>query len=104
MLAASPVAMQEWMTVIDAAIQGVPEQAKRRLRTVTNHFSVRRPKSEGALLQGKAGRSASALPTTGSTGSLSASLEESGLNLMESSTFENGAVGASPVVGSVETR
>lgn len=30
------------MTVIDAAIQGVPEQAKRRLRTVTNHFSVRR--------------------------------------------------------------
>lgn len=71
--AASAVAVQEWMTVIDAAIQGVPEQAKRRLRTVTNHFSIRKP-------QGKSMREPS-------TSEISESLEERGLDLMESSSF-----------------
>jgi len=33
--------MQEWMTVIDAAIQGVPEQAQRRRQTVNHKYSLR---------------------------------------------------------------
>ena len=33
--------MQEWMAVIDAAIQGVPEQAHRRRETVTKQFRLR---------------------------------------------------------------
>ena len=34
------LAMQEWMTVIDAAIQGVPEEAQRRRKTVSHHYSL----------------------------------------------------------------
>ena len=33
--------MQEWIAVIDAAIQGVPEQAKRRKATVNNLFAMK---------------------------------------------------------------
>ena len=39
------LATQEWMTVIDAAIQGVPEEAQRRRQTVTSHYTLKgRPK------------------------------------------------------------
>ncbi len=70
------------MTVIDAAIQGVPEQAKRRLRTVTNHFSVRR-KSPGLTRhesQQNGGRSLSP----------PASLEVRGLDLVTSYASSEG--------------
>ncbi len=30
-----------WMAVIDAAIQGVPEQAQRRRETINHQFSLR---------------------------------------------------------------
>jgi len=33
--------MQEWMTVIDAVIQGVPEEAQKRRQTITHHYSRR---------------------------------------------------------------
>lgn len=33
--------MQEWIAVIDAAIQGVPEQAHRRRQTVNKLFATR---------------------------------------------------------------
>ena len=33
--------MQEWIAVIDAAIQGVPEQASRRRQTVNKVFASR---------------------------------------------------------------
>ena len=71
--------MQEWMTVIDAAIQGVPEQAKRRMRTVTNHFSLR-----------KKSRVQSANSKLRSQSSISETLEErGGLDL---SSVTDGAV------------
>ena len=38
---ASLQAMEEWMTVIDAAIQGVPEQAQRRRQTISHQFNLR---------------------------------------------------------------
>ena len=46
-LTANKLAMQEWVTVIDAAIQGVPEQARNRLRTVTNHYGPSQRRSRG---------------------------------------------------------
>lgn len=67
------VSLQEWMTVIDAAIQGVPEQAKRRLRTVTNHFSIR----QKPIGKNKLGRTISSSESSGS-------LSERGLDLMDS--------------------
>ena len=67
------------MTVIDAAIQGVPEQAKRRLRTVTSHFSVRRPPR--AKARDKAAVSGSA---EGEMQQSSISLDERGLDLSSS--------------------
>lgn len=70
--------MQEWMTVIDAAIQGVPEQAKRRMRTVTNHFSLR-----------KKSRVQSGNSKLRSQSSISETLEERGLDL---SSVTDGAV------------
>ena len=33
--------MREWMTVIDAAIQGVPELAHHRKRTITEAYTKR---------------------------------------------------------------
>ncbi|XP_064406145.1 uncharacterized protein LOC135351142 [Halichondria panicea] len=33
--------MEEWLTVIDAAIQGVPELAQRRRQTISHQFSIR---------------------------------------------------------------
>ena len=39
--AATPLAMQEWMAVIDAAIQGVPEQAQKRRETVSKQFRLK---------------------------------------------------------------
>lgn len=69
---ASPLALREWMTVIDAAIQGVPEQAKRRLRTVTIHFSMRQGKPPPA----------SELPVCSYS---TANLDERGLDLVTSS-------------------
>lgn len=92
--AANMVATQEWMTVIDAAIQGVPEQAKRRLRTVTNHFSVRK-KPNGKEKLGKT------LSGSGSSGSLSG-LEERGLDLVDSVQVAEDGSTASPL-GGVET-
>jgi hypothetical protein len=71
--------MQEWITVIDAAIQGVPEQAKRRLRTITNHFSMRR--------HGKIER-------TPSSSSVASSLDERGLDLVTSISDEYDAAAA----------
>jgi hypothetical protein len=35
------LAMQEWIAVIDAAIQGVPEQARDRRQTVNKVFALR---------------------------------------------------------------
>lgn len=80
--AATTLALREWMTVIDAAIQGVPEQAKRRLRTVTTHFSVRRGKKVEDGLE---------LPRSYSA----ASLDERGLDLVTASVSLEGADGAS---------
>jgi hypothetical protein len=40
--------MQEWMAVIDAAIQGVPEQAHRRRQTVCHKFSSSRKVKGGS--------------------------------------------------------
>ena len=87
---ADQVAMHEWMTVIDAAIQGVPEQAKRRLRTVTSHFSVRKPNQRA-----KVGK------TLSSAGASSDSLSGLDLDLMESVAVRE-TRGATPL-GSVET-
>ncbi len=41
LFAASLQSMEEWMTVIDAAIQGVPELAQRRRQTISHQFSLR---------------------------------------------------------------
>ena len=74
--------MQQWMTVIDAAIQGVPEQAQRRKRVVTNHFSFR----------GKGKKMDQSLSTQNSTDSLSESMDERGLDLSSSTADEAGSV------------
>ena len=66
--------------MIDAAIQGVPEQAKRRLRTVTNHFSVRQ-KSHGKKLLDSQQQQASTLSLP--------NLEERGLDLSVSVMVED---------------
>lgn len=92
--AASPLAMQEWMTVIDAAIQGVPEQAKRRLRTVTNHFSVRQKSHGGKKLLDSHQDSTLSLSST--------NLEERGLDLSESVMVED-AESAAGATGYIDT-
>ncbi len=74
------------MTVIDAAIQGVPEQAQRRLRAVTNHFSVRqKARSKDRKIE----RSVS----TQSTGACLESLGERGLDLTSSGEDVDGEMG-----------
>jgi hypothetical protein len=45
MNAATSLAMQEWMAVIDAAIQGVPEQAQKRRETVSKQFRLKQVSS-----------------------------------------------------------
>lgn len=66
--------MREWMTVIDAAIQGVPEQAQRRRSTITNYFGLRRKK--------EAHRRDMDRPVSMDECSYSESREEMGLNLV----------------------
>ena len=36
--------MREWMVVIDAVVQGAPEDALRRRKTVSNYFAAKRKK------------------------------------------------------------
>lgn len=89
--------MHEWMTVIDAAIQGVPEQARRRLRTVTEQFSVRRAGENKRRSQSPLDRH-----SLSSQESLLETLDERGLDLnsCEDPSFiaDDGAAGATGTV------
>lgn len=78
--------MCEWVTVIDAAIQGVPEQARNRLRTVTNHFSVRKQRKSRSATPGDEPAGLAGGDRGGRRGSdnglcSSGSLDERGLDL-----------------------
>ena len=41
---AGAMEMREWMVVIDAVVQGAPEDALRRRKTVSNYFAAKRKK------------------------------------------------------------
>ena len=92
--------MQEWVTVIDAAIQGVPEEARKRLHTVTNHFSVRQRRSRG----GTPGAIASGGGRGQKDSTSSVSPEEDRRDLdLSSMVSEDGIDGATAAKASVDT-
>lgn len=89
----SQLEMQEWMTVIDAVIQGVPEQAQRRRRTINHKFSLREKRKSLERRTGAPSQS-----TAARKDSLGDSLDERGLDLSSSVSvvaMENQPTGAS---------
>ena len=92
------LAMQEWLTVIDAAIQGVPDQARKRLRTVTNHFSIHGRKGRSATPGDPTGDQNDSMSIRSGRDSLSASLDERGLDLSSTAT-EDGTDGLDDDMG-----